>query len=266
MEPLEQPLAPLTPPLDARLTIYVGPSGTGKTFRACEHAKEYALDIIITRPLPLTEKDIGFLPGSLAQKMEPWMVPVQHQLNRYRKRAKVVPFMHLRGLTFEHCLVIADEMQNATCEEMKLLLTRLGPGCRLVMTGDVEQVDGRLRRSGLVDLLARLERRTPKNVEVVRLTAVRRSQLVAELLDMYAEGAGEPQGSVAVPAWKEKRRKPKDQAALHAPSTTDETREAEEPRGDPRRPADADSGEHATDAAASGFPSSSPETLAQFAT
>jgi len=204
-----EPLAPLShPPLDAHVTIYVGPSGTGKTYLACEHAKEYALDIIITRPLPLTEKDIGFLPGTLDQKMEPWMVPVQHQLNRYRKRAKVVPFMHLRGLTFEHCLVIADEMQNATCEEMKLLLTRLGPGCRLVMTGDVEQVDGRLRRSGLVDLLRRLERRALKNVEVVHLTSVRRSQLVADMLELYGEGEGEGLKATASASAKEKRRKP----------------------------------------------------------
>jgi phosphate starvation-inducible protein PhoH and related proteins len=234
-----EPLVPLShPSLDSHVTIYVGPSGTGKTYLACEHAKEYELDIFITRPLPLTEKDIGFLPGTLGQKMEPWMVPVQHQLNRYRKRAKVVPFMHLRGLTFEHCLVIADEMQNATCEEMKLLLTRLGPGCRLVMTGDVEQVDGRLRRSGLVDLLRRLERRALKNVEVVHLTSVRRSQLVADMLELYGEGEGEGLKATASASAKEKRRKPPKPkptaAALQEPPAvaTDETREAEDSHGD----------------------------------
>lgn len=157
-----------------------GPSGTGKTSMACSHAaglirdkladpRNHKLDrIVVTRPTVTAGDDIGFLPGTLENKLRPFLMPIFDCFAEfgYDERmlldnglSEVVPLAFMRGRTFKNCFIIADEMQNATPEQMKMVVTRLGENSRMVVTGDLAQSDlaGARTNSGLADIIKKAE-------------------------------------------------------------------------------------------------------------
>jgi len=149
------------------IVVGSGPSGTGKTLLAC-HAGAKALTkgqvskLILTRPAVSVDDQHGFLPGNIVKKMEPWTRPMFDCLHKYmspkdvKEYVEICPLAYMRGRTFEHSWIIGDEMQNSTPSQMKMLLTRLGEGSKMVITGDVQQHDRGFDDNGLADLIRRL--------------------------------------------------------------------------------------------------------------
>ena len=149
----------------------IGPAGTGKTILAVQVAvklfKEGAIDkIIVTRPAVSVDEDLGFLPGTLEQKMAPWTRPIFDVLREYFDAKQIegmiaegiieiAPLAFMRGRTFKKAYIIADEMQNSTANQMKMLLTRLGEGSKMAVTGDLNQAD-RMKDNGLIDFINHL--------------------------------------------------------------------------------------------------------------
>lgn len=147
------------------IVFAIGPAGTGKTMLAVQIAiklfKEGQISkIIVTRPAVSVDEEHGFLPGTLNQKMEPWTRPIFDVFEEYYHPKEITemledgvieisPLAYMRGRTFKNAFVIADEMQNATPSQMKMLLTRLGENSRMVVTGDLNQAD-RPRENGLL--------------------------------------------------------------------------------------------------------------------
>jgi phosphate starvation-inducible protein PhoH and related proteins len=148
------------------IVFAIGPAGTGKTMLAVQMAiklfKEGEISkIVVTRPAVSVDEDHGFLPGTLNQKMEPWTRPIFDVFEEYYHPKEIAemledgvieisPLAYMRGRTFKNAFVIADEMQNATPSQMKMLLTRLGENSRMVVTGDLNQAD-RPRENGLLE-------------------------------------------------------------------------------------------------------------------
>jgi len=185
------------------VVIGTGPAGTGKTLLAC-HAGSKALvagkvqRLIITRPAVSVDEQHGFLPGNLNKKMEPWTRPMFDALYRnfspkkvqdmiYDQEIEICPLAYMRGRTFENAWVIADEMQNATPSQMKMLLTRIGEGSKMVVAGDLQQHERGFEENGLLDLLCRLNPEST-NMRCVQFTDedVVRSQVVKEILKIYS--------------------------------------------------------------------------------
>lgn len=185
------------------ITVVIGPAGTGKTLMACNAAvnclKENKIDkIIITRPVVPVEEDIGFLPGSMAKKMDPWTRPIFDIFEEYYSKVQVnnmvlngqieiSPLGYMRGRTFKNAFVIADEMQNSSPNQMYMLLTRIGENSRMVITGDLEQSD-RFENNGLKDLIQKLKGvENTKNIMLVELnnTDIQRSELVSQVVALY---------------------------------------------------------------------------------
>jgi phosphate starvation-inducible PhoH-like protein len=139
------------------IVFAIGPAGTGKTMLAVQMAiklyKEGVISkIIVTRPAVSVDEEHGFLPGTLNQKMEPWTRPIFDVFEEYYHPKEIQtmledgvieisPLAYMRGRTFKNAFIVADEMQNATPSQMKMLLTRLGEGSRMVVTGDLNQAD-----------------------------------------------------------------------------------------------------------------------------
>ena len=144
----------------------MGPAGTGKTLLAVQAAVKAFLDndvdrIVLTRPAVTVDEDHGFLPGTLDEKMAPWVKPIfdvfqdywsMKQIGYFLEHGKIeiAPLAMMRGRTFKRAFIIADEMQNSTVNQMKMLLTRIGEDSKMVVTGDLNQGD-RLRDNGLQD-------------------------------------------------------------------------------------------------------------------
>lgn len=194
------------------VVVAVGPAGTGKTHAACEIAAAKLLRrevarIVLTRPAVVPEGEThGFLPGGLDSKMRPYLRPMldafgRHGLDAARLerltregRVEVCPIAFMRGRTFADAFVIADEAQNATPDQMRLLLTRAGERCKIVVAGDPSQCDlpAGAQPDGLTDLLQRLERRFEESdetvVDVVRFGDgdVRRSALARKMVGLYS--------------------------------------------------------------------------------
>jgi phosphate starvation-inducible PhoH-like protein len=193
------------------ITFGIGPAGTGKTFLAVACAVD-ALErsavqrIILTRPAVEAGERLGFLPGDLAQKVDPYLRPLYDALydlmgaervgRAFEKGSiEVAPLAFMRGRTLNHAFVILDEAQNATPEQMKMFLTRVGFGSKCVVTGDVSQIDlPKGSVSGLVDA-ERVLRRV-KGVAMTRFTSVDvvRHPLVARIVEAY-EAAGPGPGA-----------------------------------------------------------------------
>ena len=134
------------------ILIATGPAGCGKTMLACYEAwlkiqSRELSKVIFTRPIVAADEDMGYLPGDMDQKMEPWTKPMfdifeqYFSYNQIERFVKIEPLGYMRGRTFSDTLIIADEMQNATPNQMKMLLTRVGEGTKLIVTGDLEQSD-----------------------------------------------------------------------------------------------------------------------------
>ncbi len=184
------------------ITIGVGPAGTGKTYLAVAEAvsafraKEVSR-IILTRPAVEAGESLGFLPGDLQQKVDPYLRPLydalfemlgaeNFQKCQERGDIEVAPLAYMRGRTLDDSFIILDEAQNTTCEQMKMFLTRLGFNSKAVVTGDVTQIDlPRGKTSGLRDAVKILK--GIDDIAIQRLTAkdVVRHRLVQEIIKAY---------------------------------------------------------------------------------
>jgi len=201
------------------ITFGIGPAGTGKTYLAVACAVD-ALErstvqkIVLTRPAVEAGEKLGFLPGDLGQKVDPYLRPLYdalHDLMGFdkvqkafeRQQIEIAPLAFMRGRTLNHAFVILDEAQNTTPEQMKMFLTRIGFGSKAVVTGDVSQIDlPRTQLSGLIDAERILKRVT--GIAFNRLTSadVVRHPLVARIVDAYdaRNGDDDPALSDLVPA------------------------------------------------------------------
>jgi phosphate starvation-inducible protein PhoH and related proteins len=203
------------------ITFGIGPAGTGKTYLAVACAVD-ALErsavqrIVLTRPAVEAGEKLGFLPGDLGQKVDPYLRPLYdalHDLMGYdkvqkafeRQQIEIAPLAFMRGRTLNHAFVILDEAQNTTPEQMKMFLTRIGFGSKAVVTGDVSQIDlPRTQLSGLIDAERVLKRVT--GIAFNRLTSadVVRHPLVARIVDAY--DARSPDADEAAPVKRTRRK------------------------------------------------------------
>ena len=187
------------------IVFAIGPAGTGKTMLAVQWAidqlKYGEVDkIIITRPAVSVDEEHGFLPGTLKEKMEPWTKPImdvfaenfnQREIEGFVREGVIEtsPLAYMRGRTFKNAVIIADEMQNATPSQMKMLLTRLGQGSRMVVTGDLQQAD-RPSNNGLLEFLGLFnDFRNHRYVDVCHFTVgdIERHEAVKEILAIYGD-------------------------------------------------------------------------------
>ena len=188
------------------ITIGVGPAGTGKTYLAVAAAvaafRERTVNrIILTRPAVEAGERLGFLPGDLQNKVDPYLRPLYDALydmlgaetfQKYQERGsiEVAPLAYMRGRTLDDSFIILDEAQNTTKEQMKMFLTRLGFGSKIVITGDITQIDlPDDKTSGLKDAVRVLD--GIKDIAICRLTAadVVRHALVQEIINAYEKAA-----------------------------------------------------------------------------
>jgi phosphate starvation-inducible PhoH-like protein len=194
-----------------------GPAGCGKTMFACYAAVE-ALQrgevhkVVLTRPVVSVGEELGFLPGNIQRKMDPWLQPLfdmfldhytQRDLDRMiaQGQLEISPLGFMRGRTFKRCFVIADEMQNSSPSQMMMMLTRVGDDSKMVVTGDPVQSDLVTGPNGLTDFLTRYQCTPPdqhSHIAWVRMTEddVARSPVVKEVLNIYGStprpGASKP--------------------------------------------------------------------------
>ena len=184
------------------VTFGVGPAGTGKTYLAVACAvdaleRDAVRRIVLTRPAVEAGERLGFLPGDLAQKVDPYLRPLYDALydlmgfdrtqKMFEKQAiEIAPLAYMRGRTLNHAFIILDEAQNTTPEQMKMFLTRIGFGSKAVVTGDITQVDlQRGQKSGLVDAIDVLS--SVRGIAFTRFTSadVVRHPLVGRIVDAY---------------------------------------------------------------------------------
>jgi phosphate starvation-inducible PhoH-like protein len=188
---------------DSRIIIASGPAGTGKTLFGIEQGvRNYILGnfekIIFTRPVVSVDEDIGFLPGTLEEKMAPWIRPIYDILYNFispkevehliaEKVIEISPLGFMRGRTFKNCWIVADEMQNSTISQMKMLLTRIGENSRLIITGDLDQNDRKDQINGLDDFLGKLKGRRSDSISSVEFDKadIERENVVREVLEIY---------------------------------------------------------------------------------
>ncbi len=182
----------------------IGPAGTGKTMLACQSAVKHFFEgkvdkIVVTRPAVSTDEDLGHLPGTLEQKMAPWTRPIFDVLREYfyaneiesmisEGVIEISPLAYMRGRTFKNSYIIADEMQNATTNQMKMLLTRIGSNSKMVVTGDLAQTD-RLKDNGLIDFIKQLKNYKSNFIGVVDFHKgdIERHPVVKEVLEVYGD-------------------------------------------------------------------------------
>lgn len=180
-----------------------GPAGTGKTMIAVLAAiralKTREIEkIVITRPAVSVDEQHGFLPGSLIEKMAPWTRPIFDVFEEYyapreieamiaENIIEVSPLAYMRGRTFKNSWIIADEMQNATPSQMKMLLTRIGVGSRILVTGDLAQHDRGYEENGLRDFINRLNTNRCIGTVEFEKCDVERHPAVKEVLSIYGD-------------------------------------------------------------------------------
>ena len=189
---------------DSDVTLCVGPAGTGKTAVAVGLACEYILDkkvkkIVITRPVVEAGKGLGFLPGTFAEKIHPYLVPVLEEMNLYLLPDKVnslrsmnlieiCPLEYMRGRNFHNSFMILDEAQNCTREQIKMFMTRIGWDSKAVINGDIDQSDLPMGlRGGLAECLDKLE--GVEGVGVCKLTSddIIRNDVIARILSKLSD-------------------------------------------------------------------------------
>lgn len=189
--------------LSNTLTILAGRAGSGKTLLACQIALDGLLrrhfeKIIITRPT-VSREEIGFLPGDLREKMDPWVQPIyQNMYSLYDKekvealindgKIEIVPLAFMRGRTFLDSCIIVDEAQNVTHEQMEMIATRIGLRSKMIVCGDDYQVDLKTKRDSGFRFLYTAARKI-KNMCAITLKQNHRDPIVDDLLQMYEEAA-----------------------------------------------------------------------------
>jgi phosphate starvation-inducible PhoH-like protein len=188
------------------IVVTVGPAGTGKTYLAMLAAvkalREGQCDrLVMTRPAVGVEgEQHGFLPGNIIAKMEPWTRPLLDVMREYYRAqdilamledqvVEIAPLAYMRGRTFKNSWIIADEMQNATPAQAKMLMTRIGSNSKIVVTGDVEQADRHSGQNGLLDLVQRLQANPVNGIAVCAMTGrdIQRHAIIGSVLKLYAD-------------------------------------------------------------------------------
>lgn len=186
-----------------KIVVATGPAGTGKTLFATEWGVRNFLlgnyeKLIFTRPSVSVDEDLGYLPGTLEEKMAPWVRPIYDILYTFitpkevttlmeDKVIEIAPLGYMRGRTFKNCWIVADEMQNSTIAQMKMLMTRLGENSRMVITGDLEQYDRSQEINGLEDFLDKFKGKRSSSITSVEFQKgdIQREEVVKEVLDIY---------------------------------------------------------------------------------
>jgi phosphate starvation-inducible PhoH-like protein len=191
---------------DQHIVVTAGPAGTGKTYLAMLAAVKAFREgecerIVLTRPaVGVEDEKHGFLPGDLNQKMDPWVRPLTDILREYyrqpdiqalidEQKIEIAPLAFMRGRTFKNAYIIADEMQNATPSQCKMLMTRIGENSKIVITGDVEQADRNRGNNGLMDLCSRLGEGGVKGIAVCHLDNqdIQRHRIIDSVLKLYTD-------------------------------------------------------------------------------
>lgn len=187
-----------------RIVFAIGPAGTGKTYLAAQAAIQSLRDgdvdkIIITRPAVTADEKLGFLPGTLEQKMDPFLIPIFDIFEMYYtpaeirglmddKLIEICPLAFMRGRNFRYSFILADEMQNSTPSQLKMLLTRISEGSRMVISGDISQHDRGYDENGLKDFLDRYKDDSDSiAIATFGKEHVERDPVVAEVLKIYGE-------------------------------------------------------------------------------
>jgi phosphate starvation-inducible protein PhoH len=189
---------------NTNIVLAIGPAGTGKTMLAVQHGiklfQEGIVDkIVVTRPAVSVDEDLGFLPGTLNEKMAPWTRPIFDVFAEYYQQKDIAkmleegvieisPLAYMRGRTFKNAYIIADECQNTTVNQMKMLLTRLGEGSKMVVTGDLAQAD-RMNDNGLIDFCNLLTGKSLKHIDIIEFDHkdIERHHAVKEILSIYGD-------------------------------------------------------------------------------
>jgi phosphate starvation-inducible PhoH-like protein len=190
------------------ISFCVGPAGTGKTYLAIAEALSLVLSkklrkLVLTRPVVEAGENLGFLPGDLAQKINPYLRPLYdameslvpfeiiHRMEESRV-IEIAPLAYMRGRSLNDCVVILDEAQNTTKEQMKMFLTRIGEGARAVITGDATQVDLPKRvDSGLLHAVSILKGVEGIHFSFLHTADVVRNPLIKKIIEAYNEGDNE---------------------------------------------------------------------------
>jgi phosphate starvation-inducible PhoH-like protein len=192
--------------INKQIICGMGPAGSGKTMLACNSAmaqlKKGMIDkIVVTRPMVAVGEELGYLPGNIQCKMEPWTRPIfdlflencsQRELTTWIEEniIEISPLAYMRGRTFKNAFIIADEMQNSSPNQMFMLLTRLGEGTKIAITGDLAQSDYCSKNNGLYDFIEKYNVSEKSNhIEVIHLCKqdVKRSLIVQTVMDIYSK-------------------------------------------------------------------------------
>jgi phosphate starvation-inducible PhoH-like protein len=186
------------------ISFCIGPAGTGKTYLAIAHALQMLLSkkmrkLVLTRPVVEAGESLGFLPGDLAQKIDPYLKPLYDAMeslvpydviNRMEetRSIEIAPLAYMRGRSLNDCMVILDEAQNTTKEQMKMFLTRIGSGAQAVITGDATQIDlPRKSDSGLLHAMNILKEIEGLNFSFLHTCDVARNPLIKKIIQAYNE-------------------------------------------------------------------------------
>jgi len=191
---------------EVKLVAGVGPAGCGKTLFAClyaiNHLKMNKVEkIILTRPIVSVDEELGFLPGNINKKMDPWTKPMFDIFSEFYKKQEIDNMVHnnvieisplglMRGRTFKNAIVIADEMQNSLPNQMFMLTTRIGENSKMIITGDLLQSDLKVK-NGLYDFIEKYNHfssiKSVNNIDIIKfeISDIERSQIVKTILEMY---------------------------------------------------------------------------------
>ncbi|MDR2542021.1 MAG: PhoH family protein [Treponema sp.] len=181
----------------------VGPAGTGKTYLAIAHALQMLLSkkmrkLVLSRPVVEAGENLGFLPGDLGQKIDPYLKPLHDAMESLipfdvikkmeeTRALEIAPLAYMRGRSLNDCMVILDEAQNTTKEQMKMFLTRIGTGTRAIITGDTTQIDlPRKSDSGLLHALEILRKIEDLNFTFLHTNDVMRNPLIKKIIQAYS--------------------------------------------------------------------------------